>query len=62
LPTGDVDREIDVGKAGVEPAACLAASGRQYPIADWHDEAGMLGKANELLRADLPIFWVEPTE
>src|SRR5690606_30041281 len=52
----DVDRDLELAL----PLRCLPACLVQHPVADRHDQAGLLGKRNELAGADESVLLALP--
>src|SRR5690606_23466203 len=58
LFAGNVDRDLDLPR----PAGRLAASLAQYPFADRHDQAGILGQRDEFAGADETVLGAVPAD
>ncbi len=60
LAGGDVDRKQEV--AVFVPTGGVAAGVFEHPLADRHDEPGMLGDVEEVAGLDVALGWMLPTQ
>src|SRR3989475_8834706 len=62
LPAREVDRDDHLAEPLVPPGLALGARRSQHPLADRHDEAGLLGQRDEVARGDHPQLGVAPAD